>query len=125
MRAIKQLTRTEFQVMATLWNLPEGKGGCTGDILEKYEGSKPAYTTLATFLKILTNKGFVRCKKRDNKLFYTPIISQEDYAKVYITPIRKTFFHESFTDMFRYIIDLEKPTADEIDQAIELLQARK
>ena len=51
----KFLTKSEFQVMLILWSLP-GKGGFTHDILALFEDPKPAYTTLATFLKILTKR---------------------------------------------------------------------
>ena len=48
------LTKAEIQVMNILWEMPEG--GCVHDIIEHYEEPKPAYTTIATFMKILLNK---------------------------------------------------------------------
>ena len=62
MKEKKFLTKAEHQVMLILWGLKE-KGGFTNDILRGYEEPKPAYTTLATFLKILSNKGFVKSSK--------------------------------------------------------------
>ena len=55
------LTKGEMQVMNVLWDLE--KGACVNDILEHFPEPKPAYTTIATFLKILTQKGFVEHKK--------------------------------------------------------------
>ena len=52
------LTKGEMQVMNVLWELQ--KGACVNDILVHYPEPKPAYTTIATFLKILTQKGFGR-----------------------------------------------------------------
>ena len=53
----KQLTKAETQVMNILWSLPEQKGFIQ-DIIDQYPDPKPAYTTILTFMKILTDKGF-------------------------------------------------------------------
>ena len=42
MKNHKQLTKSEFQVMDILWNLPE-QSGFTSDILKEYPEPKPAY----------------------------------------------------------------------------------
>lgn len=52
------LTKAEMQVMNILWSLPSMKGTIS-DVLEGYGEKKPAYTTVATFMKILLNKGYV------------------------------------------------------------------
>ena len=49
------LTKAEMQVMNILWSLPSMKGTIS-DVLEGYGEKKPAYTTVATFMKILLNK---------------------------------------------------------------------
>lgn len=120
MREIKQLTRSEFQVMNILWNLPN-QSGFTGDILNKYEKEKPAYTTLATFLKILTNKGFVKCNKRGSKLHYSPAVSQKDYASIYMSPVKDTFFHGSFQEMMRFILQREQLSEGEVQDLIAII----
>jgi predicted transcriptional regulator len=120
MREIKQLTRSEFQVMSILWNLPE-QSAFTGEILEKYENPKPAYTTLATFLKILTNKGFVRCRKKQSKLHFKAAISEMEYAKIYFAPAKDVFFKGSFIEMMRFILQNEQPAQKEIDELRTLL----
>ena len=48
------LTKAEIQIMNILWEMPEG--GCVHDIIARYDEPKPAYTTIATFMKILQNK---------------------------------------------------------------------
>ena len=74
------LTKGEMQVMNVLWELQ--KGACVNDILAHYPEPKPAYTTIATFLKILTQKGFVEHKKGTGKLLiYTPLITKEKYRR--------------------------------------------
>ena len=106
--------------MSILWNLP-GQGGFTGDILAQYADPKPAYTTLATFLKILANKGFIRCRKRGSKLYYTPAVAQDTYAAIYLAPVRDTFFHGSFQEMMRFIFQHEKLSEGEIADIVNII----
>ena len=120
MKENKLLTRSEFQVMTILWNLPN-QSGCTGDILEKYEVPKPAYTTLATFLKILSNKGFVKVRKRNGKLYYVPLVSQQQYAGTYLTPAKDVFFHGSFNEMMRFILNKENLSEAEVNELINII----
>jgi BlaI family penicillinase repressor len=51
------LTKGEMDIMNKLWSL--GREASTKELLEICDEPKPAYTTIATFLKILSVKGFV------------------------------------------------------------------
>lgn len=120
MKEIKQLTRSELQVMLVLWNLPK-QHGYTGDILAQYADPKPAYTTLATFLKILTQKGFVKYRKIGNKLFYTPLVSQTEYAECFLAPTKEKFFGGSFYEMMRFFLRRENLSLGEVNDLIQLI----
>lgn len=52
----ERLTRGEEEVMQILWSLGQA---CCNDIIARFPDPKPKYTTVATFIKILENKGFV------------------------------------------------------------------
>lgn len=123
MRETKLLTRSEFQVMSILWNLPNQQGN-TGDILEQIEEPKPAYTTLATFLKILHRKGFVTFRKNHNRLVFKPKVSKETYAKTYLDPGKKAFFNDNTQEMLRFIIEDSTFTAAEAAELTSLIQQK-
>ena len=98
------LTRSEFQVMLILWNLPN-KGGFTHDILEVFEDPKPAYTTLATFLKILTKKGYVKSKKIGAMLYYVPSVTKEEYCKMVMDKAQVDYFDNDPVQFIRFIAE--------------------
>lgn len=110
------LTRAEHQVMLALWNLGTN-GGFTNDILQNYSKPKPAYTTLATFLKILTRKDFVNAEKIGSMLFYTPKVSKEEYFKNLMEKNCDDFFNNDYAEMIRFVIKNTKLT----DEQKELL----
>lgn len=52
---LKKLTRGEEEVMQILWQLGAGS---INDLIAAMQEPKPKYTTIATFVKILENKGY-------------------------------------------------------------------
>ena len=52
---ITELTRGEEEIMQILWRLGDA---VVNDIIAETDEPHPKYTTVATFLKILENKGF-------------------------------------------------------------------
>ena len=116
MAAKKFLTKSELQVMLILWSLPT-KGGYTNEILTGYEDPKPAYTTLATFLKILTNKGFVKSQKVGSMLYFTPQVSRADYCKRVMEKAQKDYFEGDGAKFIQFLIR-QNNLSDEEKQAI-------
>ena len=115
------LTKSEMQVMNILWDLD--RGACVNDILAKYPDPKPAYTTIATFLKILTQKGFVEHKKGSGKLLiYSPLITREKYRRQVMEEVKDDFFGKSFKSMFSFFVREEHLTAEEIQELIDQIK---
>ena len=115
------LTKSEMQVMNILWDLD--RGACVNDILAKYPDPKPAYTTIATFLKILTQKGFVEHKKGSGKLLiYTPLITREKYRRQVMEEVKDDFFGNSFKSMFSFFVREEHLTAEDIQELIDQIK---
>jgi predicted transcriptional regulator len=80
----KLLTPKEHEIMLKLWTLEESgiKQSKVRDILElfKADGSSMAYTTLATFIKILVAKKYASSSKNGVIIFIKSKISRKDYA---------------------------------------------
>lgn len=120
----KLLTRSEFQAMVILWNLPVN-GAFTKDILSKYDDPKPAYTTLATFMKILTNKGFVKVKKMGNMLYYTPRVTKEQYSETLLRHSLQYMYDGDATRMFSFAAERLDLSNEQIDEITAKLQSLK
>jgi len=115
------LTKSEMQLMNILWNL--NRGACVNDILAQYPDPKPAYTTIATFLKILTQKGFVEHKKGSGKLLiYSPLITKEKYRRQVMEEVKDDFFGNSFKSMFSFFVREEHLTAEDIQELINQIK---
>ena len=87
------LTRVEMEIMNRLWAMDK-PAVSVRQLLEEYPDPKPAYTTLGTYMKILTEKGFVKPEKHeeDGKTFYfRTIITQDEYRKIVMDYQKREF----------------------------------
>lgn len=117
----KFLTKSELQVMLFLWALPT-KGGYTNEILAGYEDPKPAYTTLATFLKILVNKGFVKAQKVGSMLYFTPLVSRAEYCKRVMEKAQKDYFDGDGMKFIQFIAKHNNLTDEERQSLVEFFK---
>ncbi|WP_372753419.1 BlaI/MecI/CopY family transcriptional regulator [Labilibaculum sp.] len=110
--------------MQILWLLKEG---VVKQVVEGFKEKKPAYTTVATVLKVLEKKGFVSRRKIGNTNLFSPAVSKKEYTQVQFSSLLKNYFNGSFPKMATFfakenninINELEemlKITVDEFDQ---------
>jgi predicted transcriptional regulator len=118
----RQLTKAEMEIMNVLWN---AKGMTTHEIIEEYPEPKPAYSTIATFLKILTNKGFIASRKQEGggKTFvFSPLISREAYTNRVMKEVKSTFFGNSLKSMLSYFAKQEEVSEEDLAEIMELIK---
>jgi predicted transcriptional regulator len=118
------LTKAEMQVMNILWDMQ--RGACVADIQKQYPEPQPAYTTIATFLKILEQKGFVeRRKSGTGKLMvYSPLMTRERYRRFVMAEVRDTFFDGSVKSLVSFFAEEEELSQEDIDEILTILQNR-
>jgi len=115
------LTKAETQVMNILWSLPEQKGFIQ-DIIDRYPDPKPAYTTILTFMKILTDKGFVKPEKVGKANQFTPLVSKDDYTYSFINDVKDTFFGGSFASLVSFFVEKEHYNESELEELKQLMK---
>jgi BlaI family transcriptional regulator, penicillinase repressor len=118
----KELTKAEEQIMQILWKTEKA---FIKDILEQFDEPKPAYTTVATIVKILEKKGFVSYKAYGNAFQFYPLISKDDYSKTHVNSIFKRYFKSSIKDVVSFFADNNKVNVNDLDEAIKLLTELK
>ena len=115
----KTLTRLEFEVMSILWTLE--RPACAWDVLGEWPEPKPAYTTVATYLKVLYEKGYLDYSKNKGEgktHMYEPLVSRTEYTRRTMQDVKKNFFGGSLKSMFSYFIREENLTPEEIQELL-------
>jgi predicted transcriptional regulator len=121
----RQLTKAEMEIMNVLWEKAEGM--TTHEIIEEYPEPKPAYSTIATFLKILTNKNFIHSRKQEGggKTFvFTPTISREAYTNRVMKEVKSTFFAGSLKSMLSFFAKQEEVSEKDLQEIMEMIKSK-
>ena len=121
---MKTLTKGEMQVMNILWDIQ--RGACVADIQQQFAEPRPAYTTVATFLKILEQKGFVERRKGSTgkTLVYSPLMTRERYRRLVMNDVKDTFFGGSVKSLVSFFAEEEELTQQDIRELLSLIQKR-
>lgn len=115
------LTRVEMEIMTRIWE--KNKPTSVRELLETYDDPKPAYTTIGTYMKILTQKGFVAPEKHEDDgktYFFRPLVSQEEYRRRVMSEVKDTFFGGSVSSLVRYFVKEEKIDEEELQELIAM-----
>lgn len=113
---METLTKAEEKAMKILWSL---KSGLIRDVVNEYGDPKPAYTTVATIIKILEKKKFVARRPVANSFEYHPLVEQEDYSKKYMKSFVKRYFSDSFKSMVSAFGTNEELSTKDMEELIE------
>ncbi len=115
----RTLTKGEEDVMKILWML--GKG-TVNDILEHCDEPKPKYTTVATFLKLLEDKGFAGHTSTGKSNMYYPVVEQKEYAGSVAGNMLDSFFGGSLVQMLSFFSSEKKLSSKEKQDLLKLAQ---
>lgn len=115
----RSLTRAEAEIMKILWQL--GKAFIK-DILAQMPEPKPAYTTVATFIRILEKKGVVAHETYGNTHQFYPLISEQEYRKYEVQQLVENYFDNSVSNLVSFFMNddtLKKSDLAELAAFIE------
>ena len=115
----KTLTKGEEDIMKILWML--GKG-TVNEILEHCDEPKPKYTTVATFLKLLEDKGFAGHTSTGKSNMYYPVVEQKEYAGSVAGDMLDSFFGGSLVQMLSFFSSEKKLSSKEKQDLLKLAQ---
>lgn len=121
-KTMKPLTRAEMDVMNVLWDADHAL--TVSEIVEGYAEPKPAYTTVATFLKILEAKGYVEHKRKEETgrtFYYSPMLSREKYTSHVVNDVKDTLFGSSAKSFCSFLIQNEELTDEELQEILALI----
>lgn len=116
------LTKVEFEVMTVIWDLD--RPACAWDVLNEWQEPKPAYTTVATYLKVLYEKGYLDFSKNKGEgktHMYVPLVSRAEYTRRTMQEVKKNFFGGSLKSMFSYFVREENLTPEEIQELLSAI----
>jgi len=119
---MKELTKAEEKVMQLLWKLEKA---FTREILGQFESDPPSYTTVATVLTVLEQKGFVAHEVLGNSKRFYPLVTKEKYSDFAMSNVMGKYFEGSLSRLVSFFADRKKMDLKELDQIIKILEDKK
>lgn len=116
---MEPITPNEEQVMHLLWQLEKA---LIRDILNLLPDPKPPYTTLASVIKQLENKGYVDHKSYGKTNEYYPLISKSQYQRKSLNSLVKNYFDGSAQNMLSFMVKENKISDQDIQELQKLIE---
>lgn len=116
---MRELTKAQEEILMVLWEIKEG---AVSDVLDKMKEPKPAYTTIATVIKVLEKKEFVAHKTFGKTNVYYPVISKQEYAKSIMKHAVKGLFNGSLNQMVSTFMKEKKVSLQELEELKDIIE---
>jgi predicted transcriptional regulator len=116
------LTEVELEFMTVVWATG---GGTVRDILAVLNRAQErAYTSVATVLKIMEQKGFLTSERADRSLIYRPAIPKTEYQKTSLKNLSSKLFNGAPAALVARLVEDEEVTDDMLVEMRALLNER-
>lgn len=119
---MEKLTHQEEAIMLYIWQLKE----CVvKDIVNEMDDPKPPYTTVASVVRNLEQKGYLNSKKYGNVWVYSPRIKEDDYKKAFMSGVVKSYFENSYKELVSFFVKEEKISPEELKEIMLMIEKGK
>lgn len=116
------LTSVELEFMLVLWRLGPST---VREVLEGLGGEgQRAYTSVATTLKILHDKGYLSSKMKDRAILYQSTLTKTEYETKTLKSLAATLFNGTPTAMVARLVEDENLSDETIREIKDIIDTR-
>jgi len=115
---MEKLTHAEEETMQAVWRTGEGNVKAFMDHLDE---SLP-YTTVASTIKNLEQKGSLLSRLVGNAYLYKPAVSEDEYKKKFMGKVVKEYFDNSYKELVNFFVEQKKLSAKELKEIISMIE---
>lgn len=119
---MKKLTRKEEEAMKILW---KARKGFVKELIDLHPEPKPLYTTFSSIIRILEEKGYISHKSYGKNHEYFPLITKEEYRKIYMKEVVSDYFGSSYKNVVNFFVSEKKISADDLRKIIKIIEGGK
>lgn len=116
------LTEAELEIMNVVWEL----GDCSvKQVQEKLmEKRTLAYTSVATFMRILEHKKILKSRKQEKAHLFSPKLTRNEYETISLEHIKKNVFQDSSSSLVMRLLDDHSMSYEELKLIKNLLNEK-
>ena len=119
--AFKKLHRLDLEIMKVMWELGQATVSEVLDTINR----KLAYTTVATTMKHLEQKGFLTYTVDGRTFVYQPLIQEAEVSQSMLSDLLERFFDNSVERLVNTLLETEHIDSVELDLLQQLINRHK
>ena len=116
-----KLTQQEEEAMMVIYKVGEAN---VKSFLDDMPEPKPPYTTLASTIKNLEKKGFIKSRLVGNTYLYKPVLPEEEYKRNYMSNVVKNYFADSYKELVNFFVEQKKLSPKELKDIINMIEGK-
>ena len=112
----------QLRIMKILWKL-----GCAtvSDVQEQLDDQPLAYTTVATMLRKMEDRGLVRHREEGRKFHYEAAVAEQAVSRSMSAHLVDRLFEGSLADTVSHLLETRQIDRRELDRLERLIKERK
>ena len=116
---MEKLSPQEEEALKAIFRAGEGS---IKSFLEHIDAPQPPYTTLASTVKNLEKKGYLKSRMVGNTYVYKSAITEAEFKKNYVGGLVKNYFDNSYKELVNFFVDQKKLSSRELKEIIDLIE---
>lgn len=112
----------QLRIMRVLWDLGEAR---VADVQQELCGPSLAYTTVATMLRKMEDRGLVEHVEEGRKFVYRAAVTLEEVTRSMTGDLVERLFGGSLADTVSHLLDSRDVSREELVRLEQLIQERK
>ncbi len=119
----RRLGDLQLSIMKILW---DKSSASVGEVQNALKPSRDlAYTTVATMLRKMEDKGLVTHQTQDRTYIYQPAVKEESVSKSMAGEMLDKLFEGNVAGMVSHLLTARDVSKDELEELEKLIKARK
>jgi BlaI family penicillinase repressor len=111
----------QLRIMKVLWRLGRAT---VAEVHQQLEGDPLAYTTVATMLRKMEDRGLVSHEEEARRFIYLPVVSSDSVARSMTDDFLNRFFEGSLASAVDHLLQARDVSASELAELEKLIRKR-
>lgn len=116
---MERLTAQEEEIMLYIWKL----GSCfVRDILNEMPEPRPPYTSVASVIRNLEKKKYVKAARFGTITQFTPKIKEAQYKRTFMSKVVEDYFTGSYKELVSFFVKDQKLSKEDLKDLMKQIE---
>ena len=92
------------------------------DILNEMPEPRPPYTSVASVVRNLERKKYVRPKKYGTITEFSPLVKEAEYKRIFMSNVVRNYFTGSYKEMVSFFVKDRKLSKNDLQDLMNLIE---